>query len=52
VDGDAGLMAAAAANPICLWCEGEFDCSVAPPVTGSAIKKVALGDRPLIGGPV
>ena len=24
MDGDAGLIAAAAVNPICLWCEGEF----------------------------
>ena len=25
MDGDAGLIAAAAVNPICLWCEGEFE---------------------------
>jgi hypothetical protein len=25
MDGDAGLIAAAAVNPICLWCEGGFD---------------------------
>src|SRR5207248_1120132 len=25
MDGDAGLIAAAAANPICLWCETEFE---------------------------
>jgi len=24
MDGDAGLIAAAAVNAICLWCEGEF----------------------------
>jgi len=25
MDGNAGLIAAAAVNPICLWCEGEFE---------------------------
>src|SRR5205814_9056784 len=25
MDGDAGLIAAAAVNAICLWCEGEFE---------------------------
>ena len=25
MDGDAGLIAAAAVNPICLWCDGEFE---------------------------
>ena len=25
MDGDAGVIAAAAVNPICLWCEGEFE---------------------------
>jgi hypothetical protein len=25
MDGDAGLIAAAAVNPICLWCQGEFE---------------------------
>src|SRR5947209_19976659 len=25
MDGDAGLIAAAAVNPVCLWCETEFE---------------------------
>ena len=49
MDGDAGLIAAAAVNPICLWCEGEFEPRKGgSPQRGSATRSTATPSTPLV----